>query len=73
MHDWMNWLGNTLPILILLAFWIFFVWGMKKPGGSWGWGGWVKVHQRQNELLEQEIELLRQTNELLKKLVASRS
>ena len=67
MHDWMTWVGQGLPMLILLGFWVYFMWRMKKAGGGW-WG----FQRRQNELLEQQIELLRQTNELLKKLVASR-
>ena len=69
MHDWMTWVGQGLPMLILLGFWIYFVAGMKKVGGArWWW----KASQRHNELLEQQIEALRQTNELLKKLVAGR-
>jgi len=54
-------------MLFLLAFWVYFMWRMKKTSGGW-WG----VQRRQTELLEQEIELFRQTNELLKKLVATR-
>ena len=68
MHDWMTWVGQGLPMLILLGFWVYFMWRMKKTSGGW-WG----VQRRQNELIEQQIEVLRQTNELLKKLVASRS
>ena len=51
-----------------VGFWIYFMVGMKKVGRGWWW----KASQRHNELLEQQIEVLRQTNELLKKLVASR-
>ena len=68
MRDWMTWVGQGLPMLILLGFGIYFMVGMKKVGRGWWW----KASQRHNELLEQQIEALRQTNELLKKLVASR-
>ena len=73
MHDWMTWVGQGLPMLILLAFWVYFMWRMKKAGGGrWGFEGWGKLYERQNKLLEEQIEVLRQTNELLTKLVASR-
>ena len=68
MHDWMNWVGSGLPILVLLAFWVVFMMQMRGKGK----GGWFSAYRRQNELLEQQIEVLRQTNELLKKLVATR-
>jgi len=57
-------------LLLLLAgyfvFWSLWLW---RRGY---FGKWEKLYERQTELLAQQLEVLRQINELLKKLTASR-
>jgi di/tricarboxylate transporter len=65
MHDWQQWLANGLPMLILVLLWIFFM-------GKWKGLPWFKLQEKQIELLEQQLLTLRQTNELLRKLVEAR-
>lgn len=65
MHEWFSWIANGIPMILLLGLWVFFMRRMQR--GTWG-----KVYEKQLELLEQQISVLRQTNELLKKLVEAR-
>jgi len=63
--DWLWWF---LPMIVVgVIFWLIFprVFGqsMKK---------WENLYERQNELLSQQLEVMRQVNELLKKLTGSR-
>jgi hypothetical protein len=53
-------------MLLLLGIWIFFMMRMGK-----GKFGWFSYQQKHLELLEQQLVVLRQTNELLKKLAGA--
>ena len=61
MHDWLSWIINGLPMLILLGLWLFFMRKMKTAD-------YGKLQSKQIELLEAQVATLRQTNELLKGL-----
>jgi len=65
MHDWISWIANLVPMAILVAIWAFFMSGK-------GSGSMMKRFDKQVELLEQQIVVLRQANELLKKLVEAK-
>jgi cell division protease FtsH len=58
-----SWVMNGLPLLLLLGLWIFF---MRSMRGRW----YSKYYSRQVELLEKQLALLREMNDLLKKLEA---
>ncbi len=62
MHDWVHWIMNALPLVILLGLWLYFMRAMKGRN-------WWSVQAKQAELLEAQLTTLRQTNELLRKLL----
>jgi len=65
---WIDFILNILPFLVLVFFWIFMMRNTK-----WGsFGKWHKIAERQLELHEMHIQTLKETNELLKRLLASR-
>lgn len=62
MHNWLDWVANgALPLILLIGLWIFFMRKMPRP-----------PYSKQLELLEQQISVLRETNDLLRKLAAIR-
>ena len=61
MHDWLSWIMNGLPMLLLLGIWLFFMRRIKTRD-------YAKLWSKQIELLEAQVATLRQTNELLKAL-----
>ena len=65
MHDWINWVANGLPILLLLGLWVFF---MSRSKGC----NWLGIQRKQVELMEAQLMAIRQTNELLKKMIEAR-
>ena len=65
MGKWTDWIMNGLPMVLLLGLWFFFMFQMKRGNKPW-----LRVYEKQAELLEQQIQVLRETNELLKKLEA---
>jgi cell division protease FtsH len=58
-----SWVINGLPLLLLFGLWIYF---MRSMRGRW----YSKYYSRHVDLLEQELALLREMNDLLKKLEA---
>ena len=58
----LNWILQMLPFALLMVFWFYM---MRR-------GNLIKLPQKQVELLEMQVEVLRETNELLKKLSAAR-
>jgi len=65
MGKWTDWIMNGLPMVLLLGLWLFFMRKMRR-----GMDPWQKAYEKQTEVLEQQIQVLRETNELLKKLEA---
>ncbi len=65
MHDWANWIANGLPMLLLLGLWLYFMRHMKGRN-------WWNLQAKQMELIEAQLATLRQTNELLKKLLEAK-
>ncbi|HEV8383417.1 MAG TPA: hypothetical protein VGQ11_01000 [Candidatus Acidoferrales bacterium] len=66
--SWIDLLLNGLPFFLLVVFWFFMMRQMK--GGKWN--TWQKNADRQTELMELQIQTLKETNELLRKLIANR-
>ena len=69
MHNWASYISDVVLLLILpwlIGFLFFFTWR-----GRTRWTRLWKISKKQMELLEQQVAVLRQTNELLKKLVES--
>ena len=64
MNDWATWIANALPLVLILGLWFVI---MRKLKGS-GTKDCVDLMRKQNEMLEQQLAVLRETNELLKKL-----
>ena len=65
MSDWLQWIVNGLPMLLLLGLWLYFMRKMKT-------GNWQKLQSKQIDLLEAQLVTLRQTNELLKTLAEAK-
>ena len=63
-----NWFSSTIPLMFIVIAWgalmVFLRWKMR--------GGNQKVLEKQQELLEQQLVVLREINETLKQLRASR-
>ncbi len=66
--SWTDFVLNALPFFLLVVFWFFMMRQMK--GGKLN--TWQKNADRQTELMELQIQTLKETNELLKKLIANR-
>ena len=69
MGEWTAWtIVNLLPLLFLLVILVF---GMRQVRRLYK--TITEKVERQNQLVEQQVAVLRETNELLKKLIESRS
>jgi ATP-dependent Zn protease len=66
MGKWTDWIMNGMPLLLLLGLWLFFMYKMRR-----GKTPWLRVYQKQAELLEEQTKVLRETNELLKRIAGS--
>jgi large-conductance mechanosensitive channel len=66
--SWTDFILNALPFFLLVAFCIFMMRNMKTGGGS----KWQKNLERQLELQEMQFQTLKETNELLRKIIANR-
>ena len=69
MGEWTAWaIVNLLPLLFLLVILVFVMRQVRRLYKTI-----TEKVERQNQLLEQQVAVLRETNELLKKLIESRS
>jgi len=67
MHDWATWIWNGLPLLLILVIWVLIMTKFKKWSSPYG-----VLMEKQNELIEQQLTVLREINETLKQLRESR-
>lgn len=65
MTDWAQWVANLLPMVILVGLWWYF---MRRMKGS----NWQASQKKHLELMEAQLAALRETNELLRKMVEGR-
>ena len=65
---WTDFILNALPFFLLVIFWFWMMWRMKKGGGN----KWQENMERQIQQQETLIQTLKETNELLRKNLANR-
>ncbi len=66
MNDWANWIANGLPLLLIVILFVYFTRSKK-------WRSPLNtLVEKQTEVLEQQLTVLRETNDLLKRLSQSR-
>ena len=64
------WMSNLLPVLFITIGWIALVVCLRRNNEMIG--GYQETMKKQNELIEQQMAVLGETNDLLKKLNESR-
>jgi len=70
MHTWSDTFASILPLLIILFFWIYLMRVLRRNRNTSS--ECLTLARKQVDLQEQELAVLRETNELLKKLTESR-